>query len=315
MTKCPGCGVTLQSMTATKPGYIPEHKKGPKTYCQRCFRLTNYGQYDPQQFQPIANQKIWQKLNKDHALVFFLVDFLNINNEVMTTFKMINEPKVLLISKSDVLPPRTHKNRIIEQVAKIYDITSPIEFIDYRKSSIINKYATHYQIKKIYLTGYTNSGKSTFINHLIKESLITTSFLPHTTNDYLSLKKDDLTIIDCPGFDYQAWLIPDYKLQQLALNKALKPLTYQIKAPQTIIITPEVALMVSDPGSITLYLPPAFTIKRVYQSPNQLTKELLVPKNSDVIIKTLGFINFKSASLIKVSPELMPFIEIRETIY
>ena len=70
MTKCPGCGVTLQRMTATKPGYIPEQKKGPKTYCQRCFRLTNYGQYDPQQFQPIANQKIWQKLNKDHALVF-----------------------------------------------------------------------------------------------------------------------------------------------------------------------------------------------------------------------------------------------------
>lgn len=51
--KCPGCGVMLQSVSPTRPGFLPRHiieaqsgsDKPP--VCQRCYRLTHYGALDP----------------------------------------------------------------------------------------------------------------------------------------------------------------------------------------------------------------------------------------------------------------------------
>ena len=40
MKKCKGCGVQLQSVNKDKEGYVNDLSFD---YCQRCFRLTHYG--------------------------------------------------------------------------------------------------------------------------------------------------------------------------------------------------------------------------------------------------------------------------------
>ena len=57
----------------------------------------------------------------------------------------------------------------------------------------------------VYVVGYTNAGKSTMINRFIHNyvkspGMITTSIIPSTTIDNISVKiSDELTLIDTPG--------------------------------------------------------------------------------------------------------------------
>ena len=42
MSKCIGCGVTLQNKDKNKVGYTPKEKITNNMYCERCFKINNY---------------------------------------------------------------------------------------------------------------------------------------------------------------------------------------------------------------------------------------------------------------------------------
>ena len=93
---CFGCGVKLQSVDKDKLGYIPEKKIDSAEYCMRCFRMIHYGE-NVEVTTPKEAKEIIKKINKDVRFVIFLVDFLNINKEVIDIFKSIKKEKVLVI--------------------------------------------------------------------------------------------------------------------------------------------------------------------------------------------------------------------------
>ena len=75
--KCIGCGLILQNSNKNEKGYTPNIDK---EYCMRCFRLKNYGEKNID--ETINMEDIFNKVNKGKGVVFFFVDYLNINNFV-----------------------------------------------------------------------------------------------------------------------------------------------------------------------------------------------------------------------------------------
>ena len=93
--------------------------------------------------------------------------------------------------------------------------------------------------------GYTNAGKSTMINKILynyteKEPMITTSLLPSTTIDAITIEiNESLTLIDTPGLLEEGnilELVDANLLKKIVPRKELKPITYQLKDKQSIIV-------------------------------------------------------------------------------
>ena len=95
----------------------------------------------------------------------FLIDFLNLYDEVINTYKAINNKKILVITKSDLIPKNIKKDTLIKKIKTIYKIDEDIiitssktkENINVLKEIIIKN-------KNVLICGFTNSGKSSLIN-------------------------------------------------------------------------------------------------------------------------------------------------------
>ncbi len=323
--RCIGCGIKLQTTDENKPGYIPSSKLKDSNLCARCFKINHYNAYDLTSV-PKNNTQIIKEVSKHPYQVIFFVDFLNINSETLNTYQKITNPKVLVISKSDLIPHSIKENKIITWLKDYYHLKEDIYFLSTKKSynyNIIDKFNS----SNIYLLGYTNSGKSTFINHLINTKMtsnfqITTSMVPNTTLDFIKIKlSDDLTVIDSPGFTYQNTF---YNPNDIELIKKINPknfispITYQLKPLMSIVIEKQLVFNFSEMTSITLYLSNLIEIERIYNLRKyQDLKEvqIKVPNNSDIVIKGLGFINVKNACTVTILSNNQDLIEIRDSLF
>ena len=319
MIKCIGCGSLLQITNPEKKGYVPESKGIKADYCERCFKLTHYHKYQDQTFPPGDNEQIIAKINSNQAVAFFLVDFLNINWEVINIYKKINGPKVFIISKCDIIPREIKKETIRSWLKNEYDLTTDIEFVSSKIGTNINiifRKLNDFNLKKAYITGFTNVGKSTFINTIIKDQRITTSSIPNTTLDFIKIEIEDITIIDCPGFSYQkAFYNDNQNLAKLNPKKSLKPITYQTKPDQCYLIDNKIKIYCFDNNSFTFYIPLDINIKRLYNQTDINQINYQIEADSDLVIKTLGFINIKKACQIGIVSELNDLIEIRHSCF
>ena len=161
----------------------------------------------------------------------------------------------------------------------------------------------------MYVVGFTNSGKSTMINKILynysdNNTVITTSNLPSTTIDSIMVNvNDDLTLIDTPGLlDSEDIInyIDSSTLKKIIPNKELRPITYQIKDKQTILIEDLVRLDVFDSNSLTIYMSNDLEINRVFKDTDKLKElkkhELELEEDSDIVIQGLGFIKVTNKS-------------------
>jgi len=309
---CYGCGLKLQSEFSDKLGFIPQNKSDA-SYCQRCFKIINYGENKINNV-PKETKKIIKEINNDDKFVIFLTDFLSLNAEVIDIFKSIKKDKLLLISKYDIVPKNIKEKKIIKYLKNYYLIESDIKFISSKKNYKIDELINYLYKRKInytYIVGLSNSGKSSLINKLIdinklKLNKVTTSNIPNTTLDFIRVKlNDNLTIIDSPGF-----LINSYYNDKV-IKKRIKPITYQMEKNETLKID-DVYLNFSENTSVTLYLVNDLNIKKYYHNIN-FNDEINIENNSDLIIKGMGFINIKNKCTIKYN-NLLNF-EIRESIF
>ena len=81
---CYGCGAKLQTKNKDEVGYIPPHKSD-STYCMRCFRMIHYGESN-KGYLPKTKEQIIKRVNGDKKFAIFLVDFLNLNQEVIDIY-------------------------------------------------------------------------------------------------------------------------------------------------------------------------------------------------------------------------------------
>ncbi len=323
MNRCYGCGAILQTQDKEKIGYIPKDKKNDAKLCLRCFRILHYNDL---KMVELPTEDILNTVNKKGEYAFFLMDFLNINEEVVSIYKKISIPKTLIISKIDYIPKYVNKNKIKDWLKKEYGVEEEILFASAVKNINLGAIRNTLDSNKkrcAYLLGFTNSGKSTLLNHLQENSTITTSLVPNTTLDYIKIPiSEKQYLIDSPGFQYQN---PIYKENMVLLKKMnpktfLKPITYQLKKDGSILI--ENILRIeneSEKCNMTLYMSNLLSIKRVYKK-NKTGKEfsskkIKMKKNQDLVIKGLGFINIKNDCSINLYMENQNRVEIRNSFF
>lgn len=290
MIKCKGCGIILQSEDKKKIGYTPDIKN---ELCQRCFKLKNYNTLINNGVK-IDNDKLIKRINSLNVYVLFLVDFLNIDSEAMDLYKKINVNKTLVITKEDIIPKNIIKDRLIKNIKDIYEIGEDIILTSTKfTKNISNIESICLKEKKVLFAGYTNAGKSSLINKMVGSD-ITVSSRENTTQDFIKLNVDGVTIYDAPGF------MSNTKRDVVSKN-IIKPKTYQLPSKHYLEFN-KIILNVSEDSNITLYLPDEVIINRRREK-NNITCDVLIPKNSDLVIKGLGFIKFSKTSLVSITSD------------
>lgn len=308
--KCLGCGSVLQYIDPDGDGYI-EKKNFPKSdICERCFRIKNYGDYKQVTKSNKDFINILKSINNTDALVILVLDVLNLPNNLSLIKDNLDNKIMAVLTKRDLLPKSLNDTKLLKYLNN-YDI----DFVDKVMISskknwgfddlmiAVNK---HKPSNNVYVVGYTNAGKSTMINKIINnytdnQSLITTSILPSTTLNTLDIKiNDNLTIIDTPGLIDQGNIINIDNLdilKKIVPKRFLKPLTFQIKRPQTIMIEDFIALVCSDVNDMTFYMSNALIVDRSFKeykmTDNFKEYVIEITKASDIVINGLGFISVK----------------------
>ena len=248
MTKeCLGCGSVLQTTAPKDEGFVKSSVLSKADYCERCFKIKHYGEYSVLD-KKIDTDGIIRNINSDNlASVAILIDALNINDNIKKYIKRFKNKKYILITKKDILPKSLKEKKLIEYIKNNVCDTENIMCIssvkNYNIDNFLNKIKED-NVKRLYIVGFTNSGKSTFINHLLtsqmKNPMITTSAIPNTTASYITIKLDNkITIVDTPGFiDSNAvYNFIDYnKTIKLYPKKEIRVKTFQIRNGYSIVI-------------------------------------------------------------------------------
>lgn len=301
MNNCTGCGAPLQITEKNKIGYTTD---STKTLCERCFRIRNYGEYKTVTKENDEFIEILKNINKTKDLVVLVIDIFNLNKDLEIIKKYIQNDMIIAISKKDILPKKLNDEKIINYIKK-YGIQAKEHIVISSKNNYnfdklyesINKYKT---TKDVYIIGYTNAGKSTMINKIIynyseNTEEITTSILPSTTLNKIEIKiNDNLNIIDTPGILSETSyydILPGKELKKIIPKKEIKPISYQIKTKQYIIIDKYLKLEVEN-MNIILFMSNALNIKRQYKINEEELKgkKTINIENYDIVINGLGFI-------------------------
>ena len=315
MTKrCIGCGAVLQNTDKKKNGYTP---KLENKYCMRCFRLTNYNDLT-ETITEKDNDKIITVINNYSTFSFFLIDATNITKEAISIYQNIKTRKCLLLTKIDLLPANITVNNYINKFKNIYNIKEevyPLSSIKKVNVSKILKMMDNLNIKKAYILGCTNAGKSTLINTMLNNKTITTSRIPNTTLDFINLYIEDKILTDTPGFVTTTTpFITDKKYyKKIDYKERIKPITYQTKEKASLVLEENYRFSNFGFNSVTTYFNNNILIKRDFKS-NEDYFETKIMANTDIVIKDLGFINVKRPCTLKISKNLENLVEFRPSL-
>ena len=300
MKKCLGCGSILQNTDVSGFGYTP---KLENDLCMRCFKLKHYGNLiNEGKIQ--SNEGILNNINKKKSTVLFITDFLNICDEVINIFKKIKNKKVLVITKSDLIPKNIKKDKLIRNIKDIYEIDEDIILVSSKnKDNLRTLENICLQEKKVIFAGFTNAGKSSLINTLVGSD-ITVSSKINTTQEFIKLNVNGVEIFDAPGFI-------GYFYKMDVPNVVIKPITYQL-ANRYYLKIDDINIASEVDNNLTIYLNNEIKIDK-RRIKDTLEYNLIIPSNHDLVIKGLGFIHFSKVTKLYINID-PTYYEIRPTI-
>ena len=304
MNKCIGCGVSIQSIDPSKEGYA---KNDNARLCERCFRIQNYGDYMP----IIKNKEEFELMLKDindtKDLVLIVCDLFNFNPDMELISKYIHNNVILVLTKRDILPKSLYEEKLLNYLddvnLNIVDRIVISSMNNYHFDELMEMINNYKKSSNVYVLGYTNAGKSTMINKILynyasSNDVITTSILPNTTIDNISIKIDDeLTLIDTPGVldNGSIYYLKDIKeLKTIIPKKEIKPISLQINKKQSIIVEDLFKIDLSN-NDIVLYISNKLEVNRTFKNikiDNMDKYELDVKANHDIVLSGLGFVKF-----------------------
>lgn len=313
--KCKGCGSILQTEDKVEEGYINEKVYEKADFCERCFKITHYGETSIIEKRVEVIEFI-KNIDKNIP-VLYLLDLTCISKTTLEPLKEITNKTYIILTKRDILPKSIKDKKLIsyikEQTNKedIYVISSEKMWnIDVLYNKLIKD-----NIKSCYVLGHTNSGKSSLINSFLKtvgeKSYITTSPIPNTTTELINIKlTDKLTIIDTPGFVNDS-SITNYielkKYKKLLPKKEIKPKIYTIRQNFMIIIDNILRIENTSDNNANLifYLKNELTYQKMKVTTRNDLKildkiNIQVEKDEDIVIEGLGFIKINSSARLTI---------------
>ena len=310
--KCSGCGAFFQSDDINKEGYVRKELYDTSSICERCFRIRNYNEYQVIEKDNKKFIDILKQISNTNDLVILVVDLLNINKDLSEIIQYLKNDILVVYTKRDLLPLKIADEKLLSYDIgfKVIDNVIVSSNKNYNLDLLLEKINKYKKSQNVYVVGFSNVGKSTLINKLIynyssKDSFITTSMLPSTTIDMIKIElNENLTIFDTPGIleDGNITNYVDSKLLKKILpKKEIKPITYQIKSKQFIVVE-NILKVVSESNNLTFYMSNALKIDRFYKDKDLNLKENIVRVKSDeeIVISGLGFISVTNNEVLKI---------------
>lgn len=244
--KCKGCGIELQTKKVDEVGYVVNLEQD---YCQRCFRLSHYGDTTHLKTSHVNNSKIYDIYRKyANGLFVVIVDILDSfilkDDDLLDIFKDYNV--LLIINKTDLLPANIKDEKINRILTKqLFELNK--KYPNIRSAILTNKFENRFneqffnclddlKAKTVIFAGRANAGKSSLINKILKNNDLTTSMYPGTTLDEVEIDYKNYIFIDTPGLvdvnNYSTHLNSEkYKLSKI--DKTIKPQVFQLFEPQS----------------------------------------------------------------------------------
>ena len=306
MKKCIGCGIELQNENILNLGYTPNLDND---LCTRCFRVKNYGETSTIDKNNDDYVEILKNISKTNDLVLYIVDILNIKENLDDIKEYLKNNIILVLNKRDVLPKSVKDEKIINYLKERYnflDIIVVSSINNYNLDLLMNKIYKYKNSNNVYFVGETNAGKSSLINKIIGnyssyEPNLTISSMPETTLEKIKINLNkELTTIDTPGIVDKGNIInyldtKYYKI--LNSKKEIKPKTFQISKNQSLLIGDflRIDYLEGDRNSFTLYIPNGIKVKKInskhdYLKDNLAYKEYNLLFHEDLVVYGLGFI-------------------------
>ena len=301
MIKCEGCGAFLQDEFPDREGYT-QNLNGK--LCNRCFNIKHYNKYLKVPSKDYGT--LIRKIDGEGELFLLVTDFLNLYNLDEINLK---SPVILVITKADIFPRSINKDYFLKKLTCKLNVISKVIVSsknNYHLDLLYDLILKYKRSDRVYVTGYTNGGKSTLVNKMLKNyghgiEKVTVSNLPSTTLDLLEVKiNDELTLIDTPGLlDDGSLVLKASKdvLNRICPKKEIRPISYQIKERQSLLIDDFLRLDLEN-VNIICYMSNELNYKRVYKKRDCLLNryDLKIKKGEDLVIKGLGFISFMQDS-------------------
>lgn len=303
--KCIGCGIILQDENILNIGYTPNIEND---YCMRCFKVKNYGETQNIESTNEDYINILKSVSKTRDLVLYIVDILNIRENLFDIKEYLSNDIILVLNKRDVLPKSVKDEKIISYLDELYnfkDIVITSSLNNYNMDLLYSKILKYKKTNNVYLVGETNAGKSSLINKMISnysnlEPNLTISSMPETTLNKIKIElNSEVTLIDTPGVVDSRNIIHHlnkkyYKI--LNTKREIKPRTYQINSNQSLLIGDflRIDYIEGDRNSFTLYIPNGIPVKRVNSKHLKLKElayqEMNLKFREDLVIYGLGFV-------------------------
>lgn len=317
--KCIGCGAEL-TLEKGKLGYTKDIESD---LCMRCFNIKNYNKYEKVDHLEEINTII-KEVKASNDIVIFVVDVFNLSNKIKEIVDYLNNNVILCITKYDLVDIDESKilnylnintlGTIVISSKNNYNLDNLMELIEENKKS-----------NNVYLVGYTNAGKSTLINKIIKNYSnnnyeLTTSVLPSTTLDFVKVNvNDNLTLIDTPGIivsniiDY----LDEEEIKKVIPKKKIKPQIYQIKAEQTIMVDNFLGIKIKPYNTVVFYGADELKYTRYYNDieTSLKIKKIKVSDNSELIVNGFGIIKIKKQTEVQLYLQGNIDIEIRKALF
>ena len=285
--KCIGCGVELQGKDKNKRGYLPQSvldKEGGELYCQRCFKIKNYGEYIPVEMtRDDYREEVKKTLPEaDVAIaVFDIIDFEgSFDDEILDVLREMDS--IVVINKIDLIPDEKHpsevanwvKERLGEEGIAPLDIAIVSSKKGYGTSGIFKKINHFYPNgARAIVLGVTNVGKSSIINRLLGKNVATESKYPGTT---LKSSKKKVTS-----------------------NGELKPI-FSVYASKNVTYHDtnlEKAAEMEKEGRTDLFSPPCEKCAEQYKKEKIVTEKFVVESGEELVFKGLGWVSVKRGPL------------------
>ncbi len=313
MSKCRGCGATLQTTDAHEIGYA---KSSTCDFCERCFRIKHYNDYQQVEQSGEEFLSMVKDLGKTNHLIVLVVDLFSIPQALNQFVELFSNPILLVLTKRDLLPRDVYEERLKKYFSylsgTIVDTVLVSAVKNYHMDELWQKIRIHQTDSKVYVVGYTNAGKSSLVNRLFANYTdqipeITTSMLPSTTLENIEVTfSEDLVLIDTPGILDSGNILDiltKEDIKKVVPKQSIRPISYQIKGQQSIFIDCFVQIDCQKENQYVFYFANQLDIHRKRkQSPGSLSscRHISVSDKEDVVMKGLGFFKVMHADDIDI---------------